>query len=101
MCHIGAYVYIFPWLIPDKILTSENKQLTEEMKDMAINVVIEVRGTLIKEFRDGETSKWDVEGDIKLMEELAASSSPQAETVGQDGGDDDLGASNLSPLSKD
>ncbi|GAB2266849.1 hypothetical protein Dimus_001837 [Dionaea muscipula] len=78
---------------------SENKQLTEEMNDMAMNVVIEVRGRLMKKFRDEQTSKCDVEGDIKLWEELLAPSSPQAETVDHDGEDDGLGVSNLSPLS--
>ncbi|GAB2270675.1 hypothetical protein Dimus_005547 [Dionaea muscipula] len=75
---------------------SENKQLVEEM-DMAMNAMIEVRGTLMKEFRDEQTSKWDVEGDIKLMEELLSLSSPQAATVGQDDEDHDgLDAANLS-----
>ncbi|GAB2295439.1 hypothetical protein Dimus_029606, partial [Dionaea muscipula] len=78
---------------------SKNKQLVEEMKDMAINAVIEVRGTLMKEFRDEQTSKWDVDGDIRLMEELLSSSSPQAETIGQDDEDHDgLDAANLSPI---
>ncbi|GAB2271078.1 hypothetical protein Dimus_005927 [Dionaea muscipula] len=34
---------------------SKNKQLTKEMKDVAMNALIEVRGTLMKEFRDGQT----------------------------------------------
>ncbi|GAB2278633.1 hypothetical protein Dimus_013310 [Dionaea muscipula] len=60
---------------------SENKQLTKEMKDMAMNAVIKVLGTLMKEFRYEQTSKWDVEGDIKLWEEHLALSSPHVETV--------------------
>ncbi|GAB2292107.1 hypothetical protein Dimus_026359 [Dionaea muscipula] len=80
---------------------SENNQLMEEMEDIAMNVVIKARGKLMKEFKDEKISEWDVDGDIKLWEDLLTSFSPQTEAVEREGGDNDFGISDLSLISKE
>ncbi|GAB2284157.1 hypothetical protein Dimus_018624 [Dionaea muscipula] len=79
----------------------ENKQLVKEMTDQVMNVVLEARGSLMKKYRDGLASGWDVAGKIKLMEDLL--SSARIEAVDQNPEDtlDDLDTSHLSPLSKE
>ncbi|GAB2276574.1 hypothetical protein Dimus_011293 [Dionaea muscipula] len=81
---------------------SDNKQLVEEMKDVAMCAVIETRGTLMKEYKDGQTLEWDVEGDINLMEELLSSSSLEAiDPHAKDSHPDDLDVANPPPVAKE
>ncbi|GAB2273927.1 hypothetical protein Dimus_008699 [Dionaea muscipula] len=61
------------------------------MKGIAMNTVIEARGKLMREYKDERISEWDVDGDIKLWEDLLASSPPQTEAIEREGEDDDLG----------